>query len=144
MLAASGVAGLALHEDRDSSLGLWAATVAAPWPVLFIWPLVLAFVFPDGALPSPRWRPVARAAFAICALIVVLLVLFEEHESPYGRVPSPLPVQLGEWARADLLGVLVRLVGLAVRRARRRSGRATGRATTCCAGRCCGWPTGRC
>jgi len=98
VLAASGLAGLALHEDRDSSLGLWAATVAAPWPVLFIWPLVLAFVFPDGALPSPRWRPVARAAFAICALIVVLLILFEEHESPYGPVPSPLPVQLGEWA----------------------------------------------
>ena len=98
VLAASGVAGMALYEDRDSPLGLWAATVAAPWPVLFIWPLVLAFVFPDGALPSRRWRPVARSAFAICALIVVLLVLFEEHESPYGRVPSPLPVQLGEWA----------------------------------------------
>ena len=46
--------------------------------------------------------------------------------------------------RADLLGVLVRVVGLAVRRARRRSGRATGRATTCCAARCSGWPTGRC
>ena len=62
VLAASGVAGLALYEDRDSTLGLWAATVAAPWPVLFIWPLVLAFVFPDGALPSRRWRPVARSA----------------------------------------------------------------------------------
>ena len=137
------VAGLALYEDRDSTLGLWAATVAAPWPVLFIWPLVLAFVFPDGALPSRRWRPVARSAFAICALIVVLLVLFEQHESPYGPVPSPLPVQLGEWAVpifwACWFGLLASLFA-----ARRRSERATGRVTSCCAGRCCGWPTGRC
>ena len=127
VLAASGVAGLALYEDRDSTLGLWAATVAAPWPVLFIWPLVLAFVFPDGALPSRRWRPVARAAFAICALIVVLLVLFEEHESPYGRVPSPLPVQLGEWAVpifwACWFGLLASLfAGAAAVRARYRAG----------------------
>ena len=127
VLAASGVAGLALYEDRDSTLGLWAATVAAPWPVLFIWPLVLAFVFPDGALPSPRWRPVARAAFAICALIVVLLILFEEHESPYGPVPSPLPVQLGEWAVpifwACWFGLLASLfAGAAAVRARYRAG----------------------
>jgi len=98
VLAASNIAALALHDDRESSLGLWAATVASPWPVLFIWPLALAFVFPDGTLPSPRWRPVARAAFAMCALIVVLLIGFETHESAYGPVKSPLPVTIGEWA----------------------------------------------
>ena len=98
VLAASNIAALALHDDRESSLGLWAATVASPWPVLFIWPLALAFVFPNGTLPSPRWRPVARAAFAICALIVVLLIGFETHESAYGPVKSPLPVTIGEWA----------------------------------------------
>ena len=39
--------------EGDTTLGRWAATVAAPWPVLFLWPLALAFVFPDGPCPRP-------------------------------------------------------------------------------------------
>jgi hypothetical protein len=48
VMIASGVAEATPH----STLGLWAATVASPWPVIFLWPLALSFVFPDGALPS--------------------------------------------------------------------------------------------
>ena len=77
VMLGDGVTGL--HDAR------WAATLAAPWPVLFLWPLALAFVFPDGALPSPRWRPVAAFAVAVSAGIVVLLLL---HAA----------VGIGDWA----------------------------------------------
>ena len=98
VMLGSVVAEVTLRDDPGSTLGLWAATVASPWPVLFLWPLALAFVFPDGSLPSPRWRPVAWAAFVDCALIVVLLIFFETHWVTDRDVPSPLPVQIGESA----------------------------------------------
>ena len=65
--------------------GLSIDALAAPWPVLFLWPLALAFVFPDGALPSPRWRPVAAFAVLVGTGIVVLLV-------------AHAAVGLGDWA----------------------------------------------
>ena len=127
VMLGDGVAELTLRDDRDATAGLWAATVAAPWPVLFLWPLALAFVFPDGSLPSPRWRPVAWAALAVCAGIVVLLIGFREHEGPHGRVPSPLPVRIGDWAVPLFwvcwAGLLLSLfAGAAAVRARYRAG----------------------
>ena len=59
VMTADAVAGLALHGRPDSTLGAWATLVAFEWPVLFLWPLALAFVFPDGRLASRRWRPAA-------------------------------------------------------------------------------------
>jgi signal transduction histidine kinase len=96
VLAASGMANAALDHDPASTFGLWAATVAAPWPVIFLWPLALAFAYPDGELPSPRWRWVARAVFANSALIVVLLIGGNQHEGPHGQVPTPLPVSFSD------------------------------------------------
>src|SRR5689334_15300847 len=77
--------------EGETTLGLWAATVSAPWPVLFLWPLALAFVFPDGKLPSPRWRPVAWAVLANSALIVTLLIFAPTHLIDDRKVPNPLP-----------------------------------------------------
>jgi hypothetical protein len=71
VMAADALAALTLSRDRGSTAGAWAAVVASPWPVLFLWPLALSFVYPDGALPSPRCRPVAWAAFTVCTTIVV-------------------------------------------------------------------------
>jgi len=43
--------------------GTWAAAFSdASWPLFFACPLFLAFLFPDGRLVSPAWRPVAWAA----------------------------------------------------------------------------------
>ena len=87
LLAGALSVSLVLLGDGLTGLGdwRWAKTLAAPWPVLFLWPLALAFVFPDGALPSRRWRPVAAFALAVSAGIVLLLVL---HAA----------VGLGDWA----------------------------------------------
>jgi hypothetical protein len=62
VMAASAVANATLPGDPDSTLGAWAAVVAQEWPVIFLWPLGLAYVFPDGRLPSRRWRPAAALA----------------------------------------------------------------------------------
>jgi signal transduction histidine kinase len=128
VMTAGAIAALALHEHPDSTLGAWATLVAFEWPVLFLWPLALAFVFPDGHLPSPRWRPAAAVAWVASAGIVTLLFLAPELDGPYGKVASPLPFDLPESVLLPLFwtcwaGLLVSLfLGAAAMRARYRAG----------------------
>ena len=96
VMAAHGVAVLTLESDPRSTLGRWAVLVEQEWPVLFLWPLALAYCFPDGRLPSPRWRPVAAVAFASSAGALGLLLLQRTPEGPYGPVASPLPVAIDQ------------------------------------------------
>jgi signal transduction histidine kinase len=128
VMTAGAIAALALHEHPDSTLGAWATLVAFEWPVLFLWPLALAFVFPDGRLPSRRWRPAAAVAWVASAGIVTLLFLAPELDGPYGKVASPLPFDLPESVLLPLFwtcwaGLLVSLfLGAAAMRARYRAG----------------------
>jgi len=55
---------ITLDDDPGSALGAWALLVSQEWLVLFAWPLALAYVYPDGRLPSPRWKPMAVVALA--------------------------------------------------------------------------------
>ena len=91
VMAADGLALLTLHDDRDSVAGAWAALIAFQWPLLFLWPLALAYVFPDGRLPTPRWRPFATLACVACGGLLVLLLFAPDIETRYGDVPNPLP-----------------------------------------------------
>lgn len=62
------------------------------WPLLFAPLTAIAFVFPDGRLPSPRWRPVAIGVAA--TFVGLLLVSFFEpgaFDAPYQQVEDPLP-----------------------------------------------------
>ena len=54
--------------------------------------VALVFVFPDGRLPTRRWRPVAIAA-VVCFALLQVAVLFEpqHYVAPYTDVTSPLP-----------------------------------------------------
>jgi hypothetical protein len=60
-----------------------------PWPALAALALLL-LLFPDGRLPSPRWRPVAWAMVAWCAVIMAFLALYPglisapELDNPFG------------------------------------------------------------
>ena len=110
VLGAQPYAWAALQAHPGSlSGGSWAALVSSLWPVFFAWPLAIAFVFPDGRLPSRRWRPYALfAAFSI-TLLVVLLVLSAKLESPFEDVANPIPAR---WP--DALGFLRGPVWLAV------------------------------
>jgi signal transduction histidine kinase len=62
------------------------------WPALFFIPIAVAFVFPDGRLPSPRWRRVAAGtAVSFAILIVASLFASDRYSEQYRHVPSPLP-----------------------------------------------------
>jgi signal transduction histidine kinase len=64
----------------------------AAWPLLFAPLAAIAFVFPDGRLPSPRWRPVAIAAGVCCAGQLVLgLFHADQLREPFDAFSSPLP-----------------------------------------------------
>lgn len=70
----------------------WAVTWdQAGWPLLFAPVTALAFVFPDGRLPSSKWR---RAAVGVAATfgLMSIVSLFgpEPFEAPYERVDNPL------------------------------------------------------
>jgi hypothetical protein len=60
-----------------------------PWPALAAFALLL-LLFPDGQLPSPRWRPVAWAMVALCAVIMAFLTLYPglistpDLQNPFG------------------------------------------------------------
>jgi signal transduction histidine kinase len=89
--------------------GSWAALVASQWPFFFAWPVAVAFVFPDGRLPSRKWRPYAVFAFASTALLVLLLVLSANLEQPFSDVRNPFPLRL-----PDALSVLRLPIWIAV------------------------------
>jgi signal transduction histidine kinase len=119
VMAADGAANLALHTNPDSTVGAWALLFAQQWPVLFLWPMALAYVFPDGALPSPRWRPVAALVCLACGGLVTMLLFVPELETSYGiTLDSPLPVT---WPKSVeplfwvcWFGLLLSLIGAAV------------------------------
>jgi signal transduction histidine kinase len=94
VLAASPYASVAL-EAHPGSLpgGSWAALVSSVWPVFFAWPLAVTFLFPDGRLPSRRWRPYALFAASAMTLLMVALVLADELEPPFADVANPVSVR---------------------------------------------------
>jgi signal transduction histidine kinase len=101
----------------------------ASWPLLFAGITALGFVFPDGHLPTPRWRPMAAVAVSSFAG-ATLLSLFnsEPFEAPFTDVPRPLPelpAVLSSLQMVVLLGLLASLIAAAVAvvtRYRRSSG----------------------
>ena len=110
VLAAQPYAWAALRAHPGSlPAGSWAALGSSLWPVFFAWPLAIAFVFPDGRLPSQRWRPYAVFAACSMTLLVVVLVLSAQLEKPFADVANPFPAR---WP--DALGFLRLPVWLAV------------------------------
>ncbi len=95
VMAGFGLGSLALHDDPDSTVGVWGLVVGTEWTLLFLWPLALAYVYPDGHLPSRRWRPMAAVAAASGAGTLLLLPLQPTLEGPDGAVANPIGVGPG-------------------------------------------------
>ena len=119
--------------------------VAAPWPVLFLWPLALAFVFPDGpaavaALAAGR-GPLACVACGGLMFAAALRARARHELREHARARCR---SRGRAAWSPCSGSSGRAAAVAVRAARWRCGPATARATPSGAGRCCGWRTARC
>ncbi len=108
----------------------WSLQVArAVWPLLYAWPVAVAFVFPDGRLLSRRWRYVAGVgAFCFVAFMGVAMFDRSSFDPPDQDVPNPMaavvfPHRL-EWIWIPLwLGVLASLFAgaIAIRLRLRRS-----------------------
>ena len=68
---------------------------AAYFPVLFVVLPPVFLLFPDGALPSPRWRWVLRSYLAVAvalvgALYVAIIVAIAAQRHPHGRQRQPV------------------------------------------------------
>jgi signal transduction histidine kinase len=65
------------------------------WPLLFAGLTAVAYVFPDGGLPSSRWRPIAVVAVAsFCLTFVTGMLSDETLDAPFEAVP-PYAVSSG-------------------------------------------------
>ncbi len=89
---------------------LWKAI---DWPGLYVGLMAIAFVFPDGHLPSPRWRKVVIAtAIAYLGLELGFALHPGAFDPPFEEVGKPLPTYPSslEWVWVPFyLGVLVSL-----------------------------------
>jgi signal transduction histidine kinase len=92
VMLADALKRLILFEDPGSVVGRWIAVLSGEWPVLFIWPLALAYLYPDGRLPGPRWRIPWRVTALSAAGVLLLLPFAEELPEPFEHLPSPMPV----------------------------------------------------
>ena len=72
---AANYAALDYHFHHGTlPFGFPAVLIASElWSAMFLMPPLIILLFPDGTLP-PRWRMVARAYLAVCALIIAILL----------------------------------------------------------------------
>ncbi len=72
---------------------LVAAIEGALWPFFYLWLVAIAMLFPDGRVPSPRWRAPATVALGAPLLVALLLLIGQERAEPgLGGAPNPLYV----------------------------------------------------
>ena len=127
---ADGYALYAVLEDPGSLPGgEWAVVVSEKaWPLLFAPVVAIAYLFPDGRLPSRRWRPMAAVVvMSFAAALAVTAFESEPFGDPYQGVENPVPSLAGVgwlWP-VVMIGGLVSLFG-GVRAVRVRFRRAEG------------------
>ena len=96
----------AVLDHPGTTGGALAAVVNdSIWPLLFAPFAAIAFVFPDGHLPSPRWRPIAIGS-AACLVGMLVATHFGPRElpAPYDGVDRPLP-QLPDVVATPLMAI---------------------------------------
>jgi two-component system, NarL family, sensor kinase len=71
----------------------WAALWSeVGWPGLYVFLMAIAFVFPDGRLPSPRWRWVAIATVVSYLGLELGFAFHPGHfDAPLDRISRPTP-----------------------------------------------------
>lgn len=89
--------------------GLWA-------PAIGLTGTFLILLYPDGRLPSPRWRPVAwLSGITIVVLVVTIDVLpGPMTESPVPEMANPLAWEAAEPALVVLIAIFLPLLPLSV------------------------------
>lgn len=106
---------------------IWAVVGDAfVMPALFLMASLLILLFPDGRLPSPRWRWLARLT-AVLLVIGTLVGPFLPTTGGWGRptIANPMAVPAAEWIELGMLGLFACVaasVVAVVRRFRRSVG----------------------
>jgi len=70
----------------------WALQISrATWPLIFGWPIAVAYVFPNGRFLSTRWRRIGTAA-AVCFGTFMTLAMLDHtrFDAPNRDVRNPL------------------------------------------------------
>ena len=115
------------EDDVDPGLGV-RLVVWIDEAVIYVWfglvGVLLPLLFPDGRLPSPRWRPVLWAGMALVAVAVLGTLFGVEHteSDQTGTIGNPLAVggpvgdalAAGAQASTPLFGVVVLLALVSV------------------------------
>lgn len=114
-VAAEGYARYVVLAGHDSMpFGRWAVLLAnATWPLVFAGATAIALVFPDGSLPSRRWRvAVWSTGVSIAGVLVLSLFSPEPFDRPFQDVASPLPGRPDDLAPLELLFLCVMVASL--------------------------------
>ena len=103
----AGSLGLAVHGSAsgDPATVHQVAAWLSQWtwiPAFLPFATLLPMVFPDGRLPSPRWRPVAAASIGL-GVVMGVLAAFTDVGTEAGRPANPLAVDALQPV-ADALG----------------------------------------
>jgi hypothetical protein len=129
LMSIGGVSALSALIDNYATYGLLvrpgslpnAAAVAAlnegswaPWIGLMGTFLIL--LYPDGRLPSPRWRPVAWLSAVTIVMITVIIVFLPGtmQEGPVPGLANPLGSQAAEPVLTVLLAIFLPLLPLCI------------------------------
>src|SRR5215211_2383986 len=91
LLLGSFAPSLQLSAEQLVGAGWSSQSEAATLPLLFAWPVAVAFIFPNGRLLSRRWRWVAGAAVVSFGLSIGLKMFDPEaYEAPNADIRNPL------------------------------------------------------
>ena len=97
---AEGYARLALATNPSSPGGIWALWLVS-WLGFLVFPTgalaLLLMVFPDGRLPSPKWKLFARTT----VILAVVLTIFKAF------IPGTLPTETNATSPANPVGLQV-------------------------------------
>jgi hypothetical protein len=116
LLAASHAFSMA-YAERDTLIdpaSLPAGTVVGLlsgwlWPLNYLLLCLILLLFPDGRLPSPRWRPAARFILVAWGLAILLNALTPAEGNPEG---NPLAVAALQRPAGQLLLLVANAAGL--------------------------------
>ena len=106
--------------EQNDPLGIWLVLVSGAlfWPVLLLVGPIVALVFPDGRLPTPRWRWPIRLGAAIVAIVILALLVEPGSLDPEHGLPAN-PVGIDAIPRVffealEAMGFLIAILAIGV------------------------------
>ena len=109
--------GLVVNPGSLPGAGVAIALNEGSWaPGIGLMGTLLILLFPDGHLPSPRWRPVAWVSCVTMALVPVIIALLPGRldEGPVAGMVNPIGLESAEPLLTVALGVFLPLLPMCI------------------------------